>query len=245
MKKLFLLTSLFIMYEISASAQCGWVDGPDNRIPQDAGRGILRWTDHNNYALQPNININTCAGFIGERLNSLSRCLLLDDYARCYADVSVRIANFLFTVPPDANGGYNNLALDGGYMNADWNAHYGYVKNNGPVNSASLVQCRMNYLAYAVSRPDYALLYADVSVIIAKYGTYKNVPPPMGYTSTPVQQTTTTTTTTTGSPDNVNINMNLGGMGFGMNVNVNEQPVQTGTVTQQTTTTVITETQPQ
>lgn len=244
-KKLLLLSSLFLLQEITVSAQCGWIDGPDNRIPQDAGRGILRWTDHNNYALQPNIDINTCAMFIGERLNSLSRCLLLDDYARCYADVSVRIANFLYTVPPGSNGGYNNLAIDGGYMNSDWNAHYSYVKSYGPGNSASLVQSRMNYLAYSVSRPDYALLYADVSVIIAKYGTYNNVPPPTGYTSTPAVQSTTTTTTTTGNPNNVNVNMNLGGLGFGMNVNVNEQPMQTGTVTQQTTTTVVTETAPQ
>jgi hypothetical protein len=152
-----------------------------------------------------------------------------------YADVSVSMANFGIRYANWVNGYNNVLPNDGGCGVLDWNAHYNYVAKNGYGNASELVKNRMMYLLN-IPRDAYSAMYAEVSVLIARYGVggVGNIPVTGGLGT----QTTTTTTTTT-NPSNVNINMNLGGMG--MNVNISEPNIQQSqTVTQQTTTTTTT-----
>ncbi len=168
MKKAFIIQTLFLFGFFYSSAQCRWVDGPDNSLSSDQGRGITQWGDHKNYGLVTSY-LNSCARFVGQRMESLTKCMDVHQYAKLYADVSVKIADYGVEYAHWQNSLSNSLPNDGGCGYKDWNAHLNYVKTSGYGNAADLVKKRMDFLSTAISRENYASLYADVSVIIAKH----------------------------------------------------------------------------
>ncbi len=171
-KKSFLIVVAVMLFGFVSKAQCGWINGQDNSNPTDPGRGVTNWQDHYNYAKNAT-DLTISAGFIGARFVALRSCLELDNYAKVYADVSIKIADYGIKHAGWVNSGSNTLTNDGGCGILDWNAHYNHVKTNGYGNVDELVKNRMLSLSNRIPKNQYAKLYADVSVIIAKIGTTK------------------------------------------------------------------------
>jgi hypothetical protein len=168
MKKGMLIILAVMLFGLVGKAQCGWKNGQDSSNPSDPGRGITNWQDHYNWGknagdLSPSLN------FVKVRLNALLNCMNNNQYAKLYADLSMKIADYGINYSNWTNSGNNTLTNDGGCGLKDWNAHNNWAKTNG-ANAPGLVRNRLAALLNEISRDNYARLYADVSVIIAKYG---------------------------------------------------------------------------
>jgi hypothetical protein len=103
----------------------------------------------------------------------LGGCAGLENLAKMYAYVSVKIADYGIKYSNWTNNVNNTLANDPGGGMKDWNALHNHVKTNGYINCDNFVKNRMIVLSQKLARENYARLYADVSVIIAKYGIVK------------------------------------------------------------------------
>lgn len=154
----------------SGTGKCGWINGQDNTQPADPGRGVTDWNAHYN-AVKTYGNSNVAEG-VKNRMKALATCLVLNNYAKLYADVSVKIADYGVAFAKWRNDP-NNTVIPGdpGCGLKDWNAHFNHVNTNGYGNTPDLVGKRMAQLSATISTENFAKLYADVSVIIATYGT--------------------------------------------------------------------------
>gem|GEM_PF-3388755 len=156
-------------YNTPINRNCNWVDGQDASLNIDRGRGVTDWNVHYVYAENTN-EIYTCASYLGNRLSSLTSCLELNTYAKMYADVSIKIASYGISYAGwrDGQDPFNNS--DPGRGVTVWVEHYNHVKDNGNADVSSTVINRLNILSNRLTRENYAKLYADVSVIVARYG---------------------------------------------------------------------------
>lgn len=153
-----------------AAAACTWADGQDPAGPPgDAGRGVSDWRAHYAY-----ITARTRAGtaaMVFARFEALRGCLPAGDFARLYADVSTQVAYYGrrgagWLDRPDARAG-----ADGGRGIPSYQAHYEYAADASRGATASgFVRQRLVDLNAALPLDAYAHLYADVSILVARYG---------------------------------------------------------------------------
>lgn len=148
---------------------CGWINGYDNRVPNDLGRGITDLNEHRTYIR--NQGPGAVPGLFSSRLEALRGCLPNDTYARLYADVSLIIADYGrryagWTDSMDSRGG-----ADPGRGLSNWQSHYAHVANYGGAPSVpGLVAQRMSDIDRVISNEVAGELYAQVTVVIARYG---------------------------------------------------------------------------
>lgn len=161
---------LFIGSSICQAQGCGWKDAMDPAAASnDPGRGLSNWKIHYDHVMiQDGMNVNK---LIANRLQTLSLCLSNDSYARLYADLSVLIAK----VGIQKAGWQDAMdasasSQDPGRGLLDWQIHYKHCLGSGRSNVHVLVGERLSTLKNAISKEAYAKLYADASVLIAKYG---------------------------------------------------------------------------
>ena len=138
----------------------------------DRGRGVTDWNAHFSYAQSTN-ELYTCASYLGNRLSTLTSCLDLNTYAQLYADVSTKIASYGIAYAGWRDGQDPFYGSDPGRGVTVWVDHYNHVKNNGNATVSTTVTNRLNSLSNRLSRNVYARLYADISVIVARYGVYR------------------------------------------------------------------------
>jgi hypothetical protein len=169
MRNLFFLIAAFLLTATAANAQCKWVDGQDPSFSSDPGRGVTSWDLHFVYAKMA-VDFTDSYTFVGARLETLKSCVPVTRFARVYADVSIKIAEFGIKFAGWRNSLNNSLANDGGCGYLDWTAHYDYVKQNGAGTTPQLVKNRLAILSKKAPKEEYAKLYATVSVIIARAG---------------------------------------------------------------------------
>lgn len=150
---------------------CGWIDGMDQAGKDDPGRGLLNWHihyDHVKFGRAP----SDVHRIVGTRIATLTECLPRFEFARLYADVSVLIAK-----AGRSHAGWKDQmdsaapSDDPGRGISNWQLHYDHVAQHQETTPVSrLVNARMKALSTELPRDIYARLYADVSVLIAKYG---------------------------------------------------------------------------
>ncbi|MBL0019949.1 MAG: TRAP transporter substrate-binding protein DctP [Bacteroidetes bacterium] len=199
MKKSILFLGFLMLLGFGAMGQCNWVNGSDPNSPNDGGRGIMDWNAHYNYILVVT-DLGPSASFVGSRMANLKGCLPQERYAALYASLSLKIARYGINFAGWTNTITNTLPGDAGCGYLDSLAHHGYAMGAGYTNCGTLVQGRMTALAPRISKDNYARLYADVSIIIAKTALAFSVP-----TVQPVVTTTPTVVTTTPSPGVYNL----------------------------------------
>jgi hypothetical protein len=153
----------------SAPKKCSWIDGGDNSITMDNGRGVSDRTAHLNWAKDPN-NLNLISQFITSRLESLKLCLPIDVYSRVYGDISQIIASYGVRNAGWVNGSDNSAGSDGGRGIYDFKPHYSWSMSNGGAQVSVFIKNRLEILKVKIPRAEYAKLYADLSVAIAEYG---------------------------------------------------------------------------
>ena len=167
-----ILVSLSLIGSSTCQAQgCGWKDTMDPvAAPNDPGRGLSNWKIHYDHVMIQS-GLNNADKLVANRLQALSFCLPNDNYARLYADLSVLIANV-----GDKEAGWQNAmdtsapSQDPGRGLLDWQIHYKHCLGPGRNTVYELVGVRLSTLKSAISKEAYAKLYADASVLIAKYG---------------------------------------------------------------------------
>lgn len=169
-----ILVSLLLIGSSICQAQaqgCGWKDTMDSAAASnDPGRGLSNWKIHYDHVMIQ-AGLNDVDKLIANRLQTLSLCLSNDSYARLYADLSVLIAEV-----GDKKAGWQNAmdasapSQDPGRGLLDWQIHYKHCLGSGRNNVYVLVGVRLSTLKSAISKEAYAKLYADASVLIAKYG---------------------------------------------------------------------------
>jgi hypothetical protein len=152
------------------AAACTWADGQDPAGPRgDTGRGVSDWRAHFAY-----ITAGTRAGtaaMVFARFEALRGCLSAGDFARLYADISTQIAYYGrrgagWLDRPDTRAG-----ADGGRGIASYQAHYDFAADASRGATASgFVRQRLTDLNGPLSADAYAHLYADVSILVARYG---------------------------------------------------------------------------
>lgn len=157
----------FLITLSAANAQCNWINGSDAALTSDQGRGTTDWNAHYNYAATTN-DVSIIPTFIGDRMTAIKTCLSRENYAALYASLSIRIATAGIQFAGWTNSTSNSLPNDAGCGYLDSAAHYGYVMSDvGYANVSELLKNRMFVLQTAMSKDEYAKLYADVSVAIA------------------------------------------------------------------------------
>lgn len=156
----------------TGTGKCGWLNGQDNTQPADPGRGVTDWNAH--YTAVKSSGSDNVAQGIKNRMQTLGNCLDLNNYAKVFADVSVKIAEYGVSFANWTND-LNNTVLgnDVGCGSKDWNAHFNAVTIYGTGAAADGIKNRLALLARTISVDNFAKLYADISVIIATYGTTK------------------------------------------------------------------------
>lgn len=147
---------------------CHWFNGQDSNNPSDTGRGVQDHAAHRNHVL--NGNTRDTFASVQNRLTVLRGCMSREGYARLYADVSVRIAasgraSLRWVDGQDPAGG-----SDPGRGVSSAQAHANYVLASGPGAVPELVASRLRALGAVMRTEDYAQLYADISVMIARAG---------------------------------------------------------------------------
>lgn len=153
-----------------ACSGCGWKNGHDPAAPpHDPGRGLLNRNDHYNHAM-------TGGGanghrLVAERLATLETCLDSDQHARLYGDVSVLIAETGRRLAGWVDGMDQSARSDPGRGSSNWQLHHDYAAGGGGGNVSGLVGQRMQTLSQSLGAQAFAQLYAEVSVLLAKYGT--------------------------------------------------------------------------
>lgn len=165
------LTLLAIGSSIGQAHACGWKDSMDPAAPSnDPGRGLSDWKIHYEYITVHSGSTNGDT-LVADRMQTLSSCLSIDVYAKLYADLSVLIAGV-----GDNQAGWKN-AMDSSAPSQDpgrglmnWQIHYKHGLGSGRSNVYRLIGVRLSTLKQALSIEAYAKLYADASVLVAKYG---------------------------------------------------------------------------
>lgn len=152
------------------SAGCGWVDGMDPRAGADPGRGLTNRQTHFDHVSQ-GPGFNDVHDFVANRMLTLRECLPRDSYARLYAALSVHIAGVGRQSAGWIDGMDSGAGNDPGRGLSNAAAHANHVNSgSGMSNAHSYVAARMQALRGVLSRQDYAALYANLSVMIARCG---------------------------------------------------------------------------
>lgn len=165
-KTVYILLCCLISLSV-ANAQCNWTNGSDATLTSDQGRGITDWNAHYNYAATA-ADVSIIPTYIGDRMAAVKTCLSRESYAALYASLSIRMATAGIQFAGWTNSTANSLPNDAGCGYLDSAAHYGYVMTDiGYTNVNELLKNRMVVLQTAMSKDEYAKLYADVSITIA------------------------------------------------------------------------------
>jgi hypothetical protein len=168
-KSILLIGMAFFFLIFTGEAQCGWVNGMDDSQTNDPGRGIQEWQTHyDNIMLYK--GLKNAHSFVGDRFTTLKYCLSKEKYADLYADVSIVIAGYGSQYARWIDGQDPNYEYDPGRGIKTRSIHYDHVIVNGTENIEMYIMNRMVTLVNFLPIETYAKLYADVSVIIAKYG---------------------------------------------------------------------------
>lgn len=155
----------------TVAAGCGWRDAMDPNAPaNDPGRGIGNWRAHHDHVASGPGRADVHA-VIGARLRTLRGCLPLEAYARAYADASVLIAEAGRGGAGWIDGMDGRGGADPGRGVRNWQAHFEHVASGRGVDSVhDIVAARLENLRNVLPLAVYARLYADVSVLLARYG---------------------------------------------------------------------------
>lgn len=154
------------------SSKCNWVDGQDPKGPVgDTGRGDSVWANHYNIVMNTPGTMDV-SGYLASRMSALRQCLTKTNYAKVYADVSVVLAkygreNCGWVDGQDPRGPFGDM----GRGDSVWANHYNLIVNTpGAIDVSGYFASRTSALRECLTKTDYAKTYADVSVILAKYG---------------------------------------------------------------------------
>ncbi|MBK7151278.1 MAG: hypothetical protein IPI43_34265 [Sandaracinaceae bacterium] len=150
-----------------ASANCGWIDGGDQRAPADPGRGVNDWRQH---FTAGQANAANVPEWVGSRFDTLRGCMSRENFARLYADASLRIARAGaqagWVKCPDRAAPPN----DGGRGIRTFRPHYDHALDAGRAAGVSaFIRQRLADLRTRISADEYARLYADLSILTVHY----------------------------------------------------------------------------
>jgi len=145
---------------------CGWVDGFDQSVAGDIGRGVTDGAAHRNYVLGN--GTGAVPDLIANRLATLQRCLSAQAYASLYADVSVIAAAAGRAGLGWRDGQDGSVAGDSGRGVSNWQTHYDHAASFGGGDAPGLMRSRMIVLDAGLPLDVAAQLYADLSVAIAR-----------------------------------------------------------------------------
>lgn len=161
---------LLVLAPAAARADCGWADGQDPRGPSnDPGRGVSDWAQHYAYANGAAGAANV-PGLVAARFEALRSCLPGERFARAYADASVLIAYYGRTHAGWLDSMDSRASNDPGRGIARWRPHFDYGANGSLTsNVPGFMRTRLSDLRGPLSQQVYARLYADLSIMIARY----------------------------------------------------------------------------
>lgn len=153
---------------VAPTAGCGWVNGNDSRGGSDYGRGTLDPAGHRNHILTYGAGV--APGIISQRLEVLRGCLSTDAYARLYADASVLIAGYGRSRLGWIDAQDGRFSTDTGRGISNWQAHYDWAAGGSAGQVPATVANRVAEINGRVPVDVAAQMYAELSVLIARYG---------------------------------------------------------------------------
>lgn len=146
---------------------CGWVNGNDPRGGNDYGRGILNADAHRNHVMANGAAVSP--PIVASRFEVLRGCLSRDAYANLYADASVLVASYGRAIGwPD--GQDPRVSTDPGRGVSSRQAHLNHALSTGAGNAPGLLRDRLAAINAAVPLSTAAQLYAEASLLLARYG---------------------------------------------------------------------------
>jgi hypothetical protein len=155
----------------AGAGPCGWRDGMDSSaLADDPGRGILSAGPPLEYA---NSGARGQAPrLFARRMASLRGCLGREGYARVSADVSAKLGQVGRAMAGWVDGMDGAApADDPGRGLANWRTHFDHVNSGaGESTVAALVERRLAALQSKIGAGAFANLYAELSIILARYG---------------------------------------------------------------------------
>lgn len=146
---------------------CGWVNGNDPRGGNDYGRGILNADAHRNHVMANGAAVSP--PIVANRIEVLRGCLPRDAYAHLYADASVLVASYGRAIGW-LDGQDSRVSGDPGRGVSSRQAHLDYALSTGAGNAPGLLRDRMAAINAAVPLATAAQLYAEASLLLARYG---------------------------------------------------------------------------
>jgi hypothetical protein len=152
----------------SAAATCAWPDGQDPAFPPDPGRGVSDWAAHYGFAVGG--GRAQVPGYLTGRFEALRACLPPADFARLYADLSTQIAYYGRVHAGWPGAPDPRVSSDNGRGIPSWQAHLDFAM--APQRAAmagAFVRQRLTDLNATLPVEAYARLYADASILLARF----------------------------------------------------------------------------
>ena len=147
-------------------ADCRWTDGQDARVAGDPGRGVTDWRQHFAAGQASPANVPE---WVGSRFDALRGCMSADNFARLYADASLRLARAGASVGW-VNGSDPQAGTDSGRGIRTFRPHYDHARDaTRAAGVSAFIRQRLTDLRGRLGAEDYARLYADLSILVVHY----------------------------------------------------------------------------
>lgn len=165
------LSLLFLLMAVCTNAQTPsspWLDGYNDSLKTDPGRGKTDWTAHHQFA---KVSSQAVPAILKDRMLALKKIHSKTTYGRLYADITYLIASYGLKSAKWVNGADPKAPVnDPNRALLNWNAHNDYVvKSPGYDAAAQLISDRMNSLLAGLAPEEFARLYADCSILLINF----------------------------------------------------------------------------